>query len=82
MIDKEKLAHWMIKRGYATGPGETIEDMLAELDWQIVDNWTRAMIRGVVTEREACARACDKLSDEYADANAADCAQAIRARSQ
>lgn len=33
-------------------------------------------------EREACARACDKLSDEYADANAADCAEAIRARGQ
>ena len=31
-------------------------------------------------EREACAKACDKLSDEYADANPADCAFAIRER--
>ena len=31
-------------------------------------------------EREACAKACDKLGDEYADANAADCAFAIRER--
>ena len=31
-------------------------------------------------EREACAVACDKLGDEYADANAADCAFAIRER--
>jgi len=31
-------------------------------------------------EREACARACDKLGDEYADANAADCAFVIRER--
>ena len=31
-------------------------------------------------EREACAKVCDKLGDEYADANAADCAFAIRER--
>ena len=31
-------------------------------------------------EREACAVACDKLGDEYADANPADCAFAIRER--
>ena len=31
-------------------------------------------------EREACAKACDALGDEYADANAADCAFAIRER--
>lgn len=33
-------------------------------------------------EREACAKACDKLGDEFADANPADCAEAIRARSK
>ena len=32
------------------------------------------------SEREACAKACDKLGDEYADANPADCAFAIRER--
>ena len=31
-------------------------------------------------EREACAAACDTLGDEYADANPADCAFAIRER--
>ncbi len=31
-------------------------------------------------EREACAAVCDKLADEYADANPADCAFAIRER--
>jgi hypothetical protein len=39
-----------------------------------------AIRKAVATEREACARACDKLGDEYADANAADCAFAIRER--
>lgn len=31
-------------------------------------------------EREACAKVCDTLGDEYADANPADCAFAIRER--
>ena len=33
--EREKLARWMIKRSYATGHGDTLEDLLAELDWQI-----------------------------------------------
>jgi len=33
-------------------------------------------------EREACAKLCDKLGDQFADTNAADCAEAIRARGQ
>ena len=36
--------------------------------------------KAAAAEREACAVACDKLGDEYADANAADCAFAIRER--
>ena len=34
----------------------------------------------IEAEREACAKACDTLGDEYADANPADCAFAIRER--
>jgi hypothetical protein len=89
--DINKLADWMIKRGYATGHGETMEDLLAELDWQIVDNWTRAMMNGVLTEREACAKACEVFSvdrgmieDEILKkgvlAGASMCAFAIRER--
>jgi len=33
--EREKVAQWMMQRGYATGHGDTIEDLLAELDWQI-----------------------------------------------
>lgn len=33
--EREKVAKWMIQRSYATGHGDTIEDLLAELDWQI-----------------------------------------------
>ena len=35
IVNREKLAKWMISRGYATGHGDTIEDLLRELDWQI-----------------------------------------------
>ena len=51
MSDKEKLAQWMIEKGYATGHGDTIEDLLQELEWQIAENLNRA----ITTEREACA---------------------------
>ena len=54
--EREKVAQWMMQRGYATGHGDTIEDLLAELDWQIAENWNRAMINGMKTEREACAK--------------------------
>jgi endonuclease YncB( thermonuclease family) len=30
----ERIAVWMIERGYATGHGDTIEDLLAELEAQ------------------------------------------------
>ena len=33
--EREKVARWMIKRGYATGHGDSIEDLLKELDWQV-----------------------------------------------
>lgn len=71
-VQREKVARWMIANGYATGHGEKITDLLEELRWQIDER--------IAIEREACARACDKLGDEYADANAADCAFAIRER--
>lgn len=38
----EKLAQWMIKKGYATGHGDTIEDLLQELAWQIDEDLDKA----------------------------------------
>jgi len=35
--EREKVAAWMTAQGYATGHGETIEDLLKELEWQIED---------------------------------------------
>lgn len=87
--EREKVAQWMIQRSYATGHGDTTEDLLAELEWQIAENWNRAMINGVEAEREACAKVCDEHA-EYAEKWGTwgqvmtfdRCATAIRARGQ
>ena len=46
--EREKVARWMTERGYATGHGDTIEDLLNELDWQIREQ-----------EREACTKVAE-----------------------
>ena len=33
--EREKLAAWMMRQGYATGHGDSTEDLLKELEWQI-----------------------------------------------
>jgi hypothetical protein len=81
--EREKAAAWMTERGYATGHGDTIEDLLKELEWQIREQ-----------EREACAKVCDDIryggyvppedgaaATYYNDA-ANECAEAIRARGE
>jgi hypothetical protein len=72
--EREKVARWHIGSGYTTGHGDTIEDLLVELEWQVRES-----------EREACAKACEILEAEddsfYAEfSRAKDCAAAIRAR--
>lgn len=47
--ERNKLATWMIAKGYATGHGDTTEDLLKELEWQVRES-----------EREACAKVCEK----------------------
>jgi len=79
--ERNKLASWMMARGYATGHGDSIEDLLQELDWQIAENWTRGMVNGVEAERAACAKLCDELQD-YPTVEARHCAEEIRARGQ
>jgi len=65
--EREKVAQWMMIRGYATGHGNTVEDLLKELEWQIREQ-----------EREACAKLCDGWT--HADGDR--CAEAIRARGE
>jgi hypothetical protein len=33
--NREIVAQWMMANGFATGHGETIQDLLAELKWQV-----------------------------------------------
>ena len=35
--DKERLAAWMMQQGFATGHGDTAEELLEELSWQIAE---------------------------------------------
>ena len=72
--EREKLAAWMMRQGYATGHGDSIEKLLEELEWQIEER--------IRIEREACAKVCDVLAvhPEYASDITKVAAQAIRAR--
>ena len=72
--ERNKLAAWMMSQGYATGHGDTVEDLLKELEWQIEER--------ISNEREACAKVCDVLAvhPEYASDITKVAAQAIRAR--
>ena len=71
--DINKVAAWMMANGYATGPGETMEDLLDELKWQIEEQ--------IAIEREACAKVCE-AEGKRVDAAWMSCAYAIRARGQ
>ena len=41
----ERAASWMMDRGYATGHGDTIEDLLGELEWQAWERGQRGLQR-------------------------------------
>lgn len=65
-----KVAEWMIEHGYATGHGDTVEDLLKELEWQIRER-----------EREECAKIADKRNRQ--ENSVADrIAKKIRARDE
>ena len=51
MNERENVAKWFIERGYATGHGDTVEDLLEELEWQVAER-----------EREACAKLLDDIA--------------------
>jgi hypothetical protein len=71
----EKVARRIIQKGYATGHGDTIEDLLTELEWQVAER-----------ERDACAKVCEweaaKLEQFREVLAIAVCAAAIRARGE
>ncbi len=69
---REKVAAWMRSMGYATGHGDTTEDLLGELRAQITER--------LLMERAACADICDQHAS--IEGIAQRCAAEIRARSK
>ena len=72
--EREKVAHWMRSMGYATGHGDTMEDLLDHLGTQIAVG----LEVEVLMEREACADICDQHAS--VEGIAQRCAEQIRER--
>ena len=68
MSDKEKVSQWMMDKGYATGHGTSVVDLLQELEWQVAER-----------EREACAKVAE-FYEPCCDSCPRGVATAIRAR--
>lgn len=69
--ERNKVAQWMIDRSYATGHGDTVENLLKELAQSVREE-----------ERELCAQVCDEIANKPSNmvlGVALDCAAAIRA---
>jgi len=49
--EREVVANWIMDRGFATGHGDSIVDLLDQLEWQIAEK-----------EREECANICEEMS--------------------
>jgi hypothetical protein len=71
--ERNKLAAWMMAKGYATGHGDTTDDLLGELGWQIAE--------GLKMEREACAQIAEEWFGPVKDCELY-IAAVIRARGQ
>ena len=70
--EREKVAAWMMARGYATGHGDSVEDLLQELEWQIREQ-----------EREACAAMAEAFHHhQYDFTGNLELHEAIRARGE
>ena len=72
--ERNKVAQWMIDRSYATGHGDTVEDLLKELVQSVREE-----------ERELCAQVCDEIANKPSNmvlGVALDCAAAIRTRGE
>ena len=66
--ERNKVAAWMIDRSYATGHGDTTEDLLKELEWQIKER-----------EREKCANIAESY-EPMCDTCPSGVANAVRSR--
>lgn len=58
--ERNKVASWMMAQGYATGHGDTVEDLLKELECQVRES-----------EREACAQVAMHVATNGIETSAA-----------
>jgi hypothetical protein len=45
--EREKVAQWMMDKGYATGHGDSIEDLVKEIEWQVAERERTAVIETI-----------------------------------
>ena len=67
-MTKQELAKAMMDKGYATGHGDSVVDLLQELEWQVAER-----------EREACAKVAESY-EPTCDSCPSGVAIAIRSR--
>jgi hypothetical protein len=94
LAERNKLAQWMMAQGYATGHGDTTEELLKELEREIgfdkAELWLKRINDAVLAEREACAAGLEDIAEEakkispegFVWKTIQECAAAIRARGQ
>ena len=69
--EREKVAQWMMERGYATGHGDTIQELIKEVEWQVAE-----------LENEACAKVAENIISDLGYVQAKYSAADIRARGE
>ena len=62
---REKVAHWMRNLGYATGHGDTIEDLLDHLGTQIAEG----LEAEAIAQRAACAQIARQFDVDHPSTN-------------
>ena len=81
--EREKVAQWMTRQGYATGHGDNIEDLLKELEWQIEERIRREWVGLTADEIWKCNKAksgAEEFHICYEHQNVLDFAEAIEAK--
>ena len=76
--ERNILAAWMIQFGFATGHGDTMEQLVDALGSEIVDRIEIEIDVAVAAEREACAKVCEDAPEP----DGRDLAERIRARGE
>ena len=61
--EREKVAAWMVSHLYATGHGDTTEDMLEELEWQIAERERKACA-DIAAQYASCEGIAQKIEQE------------------